>query len=443
MYYFRRRDDSSNLAGAVSEIAVARQGTQQVVTAVRDGGANLKLIAWRVEANGSVSRTGDSGSAAGTASHIDLAAADKLVAACRTGGGDLKLISWTLTGSGGIARAGDSGSAAGTASLIRIVALTGTLLVTACRTGSGTRKLIAWRLNANGSLSRLGDSGSAAGAVTEVALVRLSSSRVVTAVRAGNGTLKLIVWNVTSSGQVSRDGDSGSQAGEARLIRVVREASGVLVTSVRAANGTLKLIAWSVSADGNTVTRLGDSGAQAGQIADNALMTHRNRRERACSARGSWGRGQSRQLHRLRRAGEHLPRSPYISCHRTPALRSLRGDGGNCWGLTALRAVQRTEIQCPVDRGPVLSGWGTHTPPENRSRRRRPPDAFVAVGRACEALIVVPGAAAHHARLGALGPNPLRVLIFVQAPLPDIAREIQDPLRRGAVGVDPDGAGVV
>ena len=44
-----------------------------VITAVRTESNTLKLISWRVNNDGSVSRTGDSGDAAGTASHIDIA----------------------------------------------------------------------------------------------------------------------------------------------------------------------------------------------------------------------------------------------------------------------------------------------------------------------------------------------------------------------------------
>jgi hypothetical protein len=273
LYYFRRRGDSADLAGAVSEIAVVRHETQQLVTAVRTASNTLKLISWRVNANGSIARTGDSGDAAGAASQIDIAKARIYVTACRTASGNLKLISWNINAAGAISRDGDSGDAAGAATLNKIVALSDTLLLTACRTGEGTLKLISWRLNANGSITRLHDSGTAAGGVSEIDLVRITSGRAATAVRINEGTLKVIVWDVAAAGQISRQGDSGNQAGDARLIRVVRAATGHLITAVRAANGDLKLISWSVSGDGDTVTRRGDSGGQAGEIGDNALMS--------------------------------------------------------------------------------------------------------------------------------------------------------------------------
>lgn len=273
LYYFRRLGDSANLAGVVSEIATVNHGTQQVVTAVRTASNTLMLISWRVNPNGSVSRTGDSGNAAGEASSIDMAKARNFVTVCRTANGRLKLISWNVNAVGAISRQGDSADQAGVATRNKVVALSDALLVTACRAENGSLLLISWRLNDNGSITRLNDSGSQAGGVSEIAVVRISSSRLATAVRANDGSLKLIVWDVAANGQISRRSDSGNQAGEARMIRVVRDNTGNLITSVRAGNGSLKLISWRVSGDGGSVARLGDSGDQAGEIGDNALMT--------------------------------------------------------------------------------------------------------------------------------------------------------------------------
>lgn len=269
----QRKGDSANLAGFVSEIAAVKHSQQQVVTAVRTQANTLKLISWRVNNDGSVARTGDSANLAGIASEIDIAKGGRFVTACRTAANNLKLISWDVNNAGAITRAGDSGNQAGEASEVKIVAISNTLFVTACRTASGTLKLISWRLNNDGSLTRLSDSANAAGAVSEVSLLLRNSNQVVTSVRDGNGKLKLIVWNVAASGAITRLGDSAALAGAATLIRSAKDSHGHVITSVRAADGTLKLIVWSISANGNTVTRLGDSSNQAGQIGDNALMT--------------------------------------------------------------------------------------------------------------------------------------------------------------------------
>jgi len=259
-----RRGDSGSQAGFVSEIAAVKHRSQQVVNAVRTQAGTLKLIAWRVNANGSVTRTGDSGSQAGAASSISIArnpGSSRYVTAVRTASGALKLISWDVNATGSsIARRGDSGNQAGAASLIKIVAVRQNRFVTACRTSNGSLKVIGWRLNANGSLTRLADA--AAGSVSDIAASLVSGSRVVTAVRTSNGSLKLITWRITD-GSITRRGDSGSQAGNARNITMTVDGSGRPVTAVRTSAGDLKLITWRVNASGS-ITRLGDSDGLAG-----------------------------------------------------------------------------------------------------------------------------------------------------------------------------------
>lgn len=276
--FLGRRNDSSDLAGAVSEIAsVTGAQIGKIITAVRTAQGTLKLIAWQINTSNPIGRLGDSGDQAGAASHIDIARGTRVVTALRNGSGNLMLISWDVTVTGTITRRGDSGNQAGSATNIKIVAVTQSLFVTACRTGDGSLRLISWQLNANGSFTRLSDSGNAAGAVGEVSLIKLplagNSERVLTSVRAGDGSLKLIVWRVSAAGAFTRLGDSGTQAGPGTLIRSVVAANGHIVTSVRAANGDLKLIVWGISANGVTVQRLGDSGTSAGTIGDNSLAS--------------------------------------------------------------------------------------------------------------------------------------------------------------------------
>ncbi len=64
--------------------------------------------------------------------------------------------------------------------------------------------------------------------------------------------------------QVTRLGDSGTQAGATQIIAAASVGPDQVVTAVRTQEGNLKLIVWDISSDGKTVTRLGDSGNQAG-----------------------------------------------------------------------------------------------------------------------------------------------------------------------------------
>ena len=87
-------------------------------------------------------------SAAGTIGSNSLASlSDGVVSAVRTGDGDLKLIGWNITAGGAVVRRSDGGSQAGTASLITIVSnlgVNGLTMVTPVRTASGDLKLIGW-----------------------------------------------------------------------------------------------------------------------------------------------------------------------------------------------------------------------------------------------------------------------------------------------------------
>ena len=79
--------------------------------------------------------------------------------------------------------------------------------------------------------------------------------------------LKLIRWS-TGGNTVSRLADSGNQAGEVSEISMTRE-KGLLVTAVRTASNTLKLISWRdhtlMVRPLTNITRLKDSGNQAGE----------------------------------------------------------------------------------------------------------------------------------------------------------------------------------
>lgn len=277
-----RRSDSSQGAGIIRELAVSQfmEFSDRLITAVQTSSGNLKLIEWRIHSRGGVQRVADSGSAAGDATHIDIARAqsqNRFITACRTSNGRLKLISWSAGGT--ITRLGDSGNAAGDATLNRIVAITNTIFVSACRTESGNLLLISWRLNSDGSITRLSDSSNAAGTVSEISLIYLRSSgsnhQIATTVKTSSGRLKVIIWNVLSNGAITRLGDSGSAIEIGSRICSAVTLGGFLAISCKTEGGVgfLKIIIFSVSPNGKTVTRQGDSGSLAGSIGRNALMT--------------------------------------------------------------------------------------------------------------------------------------------------------------------------
>ena len=248
-----RRADSGSQAGTATAIRIVAISNTLFVTGCRAGDGHLILISWRLNSNGTLTRLGDSGSAAGAVSEVSLVklplvgANERLVTAVRDGGGDLKVMVWRVSSTGAFTRTGDSGSQAGDATMIRATVDSSGRAITAVRDGSGDLKVITWGVSANGAtVQRLGDSGSAAGGIGANSLATLSDG-VVSAVRDDSGSLKLIAWSITAGGSLTRVSDSGTQAGTASLINLlpVTGVSGVtMVTPVRTASGTLKVIGW-------------------------------------------------------------------------------------------------------------------------------------------------------------------------------------------------------
>jgi hypothetical protein len=248
-------------AGAVSLISAARLGSsERMVTAVSDGAGNLKVIVWRVPSNGQIQRR-QSGQA-GAVSRISAAsnpAGDRLVTAVRDGGGNLKVIVWAVTPQGAISRLPGDGAAGAVDNIsATFVGSSGTLLATAVRDGAGNLKIITWRIAASGQATRLKDAS--AGAVSEISAIALGA-RLVTAVCDGGGNLKLIAWDVDANGGITRGDDA--QAGAATRITTFPLFGSRLVTAVRDGDGNLKVISWQVPPSPQKIVRVDDESAGA------------------------------------------------------------------------------------------------------------------------------------------------------------------------------------
>ena len=173
-----------------------------------------------------------------------------------------------------VTRLGDSGTQAGATRIITAASVGPDQVVTAVRPQNGNLKLIVWDTSSDGkTITRLGDSGNQAGAPDIIAVASLNLGRVITAVRTDAGNLKLICWGIFDGGKiVTRLGDSGNQAGITDLISLTSVGSSQVVTAVRTNEKNLKLIVWDVSDDGKTIARLGDSGNQPISI-KNTIVT--------------------------------------------------------------------------------------------------------------------------------------------------------------------------
>jgi Astacin (Peptidase family M12A) len=246
-------------AGAVSEVsAVTLTNTNRLVTPVRDGAGNLKVIVWDVDDASAVKRRGDASEAA-----VSLVAAcaltdHRLVTGVRDAGGNLKVIVWDVDGSGGVTRKGDA--SAGAISKIAMETLSQNRFATAVRDGGGNFKVIVWDVNSNGNVTRKGDAS--AGAVGLLAVTDLfkggaphaGDNRLFSAVRDGGGNLKVIIWDVDKNGKVTRTGDAS--AGGVSAIAVATYGPTAAMTFVSTSSGQLKLILWYVQDPGGGLVKI-------------------------------------------------------------------------------------------------------------------------------------------------------------------------------------------
>jgi hypothetical protein len=281
-----RLHDSGLQAGSVSRVTIAAIDDSNVVTAVRNGGGNLELIGWSVAANGTLTRWGDSGSQAGSVSEISVTTMDGpgstndvLTTVC-DGSGNLLMISWRPDpGSGTIERLPDGG--AGTASDLSscfTVTDSGPKYLAAMRNGSNNPELIAFDVVGAGASSgfvRTGDySGN--GEVAATAMVDLGAGRLAHAMRVSesghpDNALAVTVFRVSDVEPTFILPRAEGTAGEIGGVAVQAFNDTEILTAVENGSGNLELIGWLSPPTQTVVTRMSDSGSQAGAIGEVAL----------------------------------------------------------------------------------------------------------------------------------------------------------------------------
>ena len=205
-------EETGEDAGKVSQIGITSVGNSRVLTAVRDEDGNLRLIVWNVADDGRIRRIGGPTPGFGTAtagsiSRVAVTAVEpaRVVTAVRDGDRNLRLIVWGLSEEGFLTRLGTG--TAGVIDHVAIVTVRGDRVVTAMRNGEGDLQVIAWDISPIGDVTP-GPSATA-GPVGELAATALPASlsepqTVVTAMRDGDGNLRLISWRIHNSGDIEK-----------------------------------------------------------------------------------------------------------------------------------------------------------------------------------------------------------------------------------------------
>ncbi|HET6893420.1 MAG TPA: hypothetical protein VFH31_20145, partial [Pyrinomonadaceae bacterium] len=181
---------------------------QILVTAVRDGSGNLKLISWNE--NGT-RLNGDDAQAGGVSniSAVRLGNSNQMVTAVRDAAGNLKVIVWRVFSNGRIVRR--ESAQAGVADLIAVASNpTGDRLTTAVRIGDSTLRVILWAITREGGVIRLGHGpivhGQPERALNAVSATFVGPSGTLLATAMGDfrRNLKITTWRITKFGCVTK-----------------------------------------------------------------------------------------------------------------------------------------------------------------------------------------------------------------------------------------------
>ena len=197
--YFKRLHGPDGEGGEISLVSVIDIYPDMILTAVRDGDGKLRLIAWKVDSNGGITRSSGPDGEGGEISLVSVIdiQADMILTAVRDGDGKLRLIAWKVDSNGGITRSSGPDGEGGEITLLSILPLFhGSYTITAVRDGDGKLRLNLWHLDSRtGSIKQYSDPDACTEQINLISLVHFfSESLVVTAVRDGDGKLRLIAW---------------------------------------------------------------------------------------------------------------------------------------------------------------------------------------------------------------------------------------------------------
>ncbi len=272
-----RRTDGEGGAGEVrqtSSLAVAGvNSTAVVANAIVNGSGDYQVVLWRVRDNGVILRMGDpAGAAGGAASDPRIVTVGSFfVSAMKAADGHLLLI----THDDGFARLKDSGNQAGEVREFDIVALPGFRVLTTCISASGRVLNIVWEIQPDGTVVRLFDSGPDGPAARHVSAVlfRSGSSVQTAAIVYADDSSRLVLstWRVTDS-SIGLIADSADQMGESSLSLLIVTPTGHLVVVCRDGSGALLLISFTANADGADLTRMTGREGRGGQIRELAAI---------------------------------------------------------------------------------------------------------------------------------------------------------------------------
>jgi hypothetical protein len=253
-------DDAGNLAlrgtasaGGITDLAIARLGRLDLVTPVRmaDAAGTLRVIAWRVYADGSITRTvhadgtaiSDLEAARYTATVYGTSTTGGLVLHLRDTAGNLRVQSWQLSTKPWALAKIDDEAAGGTLSFAAAT-LDFDLSATVVRAQSGAQKVISWKTTYNGAVTRKASS-SETGYCIRQAAAPVGVEMLATACRDKfTNALQLRLFEVEPHGAAVTLRHTVAPGDVIQDVAMTPVGDDMVLTAARMSNNGLKLTAW-------------------------------------------------------------------------------------------------------------------------------------------------------------------------------------------------------
>jgi hypothetical protein len=250
----RRADYTAGRITAL-DMATTTIGDRRSVTAVRDEDGNLKLIAWDIQVapNGTVSVARLGQASAGEISAVAISHSrvfNGVFTAVRDSANELKVIPWKLSADGMSFSRGTSASAGVIATDFDVAPLASGVAA-AVKNSEGNMEIKTWSANSDGDIGSLRGTIEA-GEASEITLLTSShgGSNLTSVVRNAAGQLYLIGWKIDSNGSnlrrlgSSKAGAASKISGDSVSRYYTSGSRDMIITSMRVAGGDLKLISW-------------------------------------------------------------------------------------------------------------------------------------------------------------------------------------------------------
>lgn len=236
------------------EVTTVKHRARQAVSAMRTIDNHFRLYSWRVNADGSVLRTGSSSGQMVAVQQVQLVHARNYVVAYRTSAGELQLSRWDVSNTGAIYPAGESKLCAHQVQGVEMATLTPDQIATLVLTQNGAWQLMIWQLQGDDDFAQL--------AMAEIPAAPMSSCRLTALPAVGDtvrlamissetpGRLSLHLWHYQAGTGLALVASPSINFPEAAAIMATAVDPDHLHVLVQTVTGQVHLLTWQLPADG-------------------------------------------------------------------------------------------------------------------------------------------------------------------------------------------------